>query len=144
MVTVDFELTIARHPEEVYDYLEDPQKVVQWQAWAVEVEQESPGPRGVGTRFRDVRKFLGRKIESTVEFTEYDPPKTLGLKTSGGPIPFRLRQTLEPVGDGTRVHVHAEGEPGGFFKVAEPIVGRSAERQMKSDFETLKDLLESG
>jgi len=40
--------------------------------------------------------------------------------------------------------VHAEGEPGGFFKLAEPIVARASERQLKGDFETLKDLLEGG
>ena len=32
----------------------------------------------------------------------------------------------------------------GFFKLAEPVVGRAAERQLKGDFETLKDLLEAG
>jgi len=144
MITIDFDLTIGRQPEEVFAYLEDPEKVVQWQGWAVDIQQETDGPRGVGTRFRDERKFLGRKIDSTVEFTEYEPPRTLGLKVSSVPIPFRVRQTLEPAGEGTRVVVHAEGEPGGFFKLAEPIVARAAERQMKGDFETLKDLLEGG
>jgi uncharacterized protein YndB with AHSA1/START domain len=144
VITIDFDLTIARRPEEVFEYLEDPEKVVEWQAWAVEVVQETDGPRGVGSRFRDVRRFLGRRIESTVEFTDYDPPRTLGMNASAGPIPFRMRQTLEPAGDGTRLVVHAEGEPGGFFKLAEPLVGRAAERQLKGDFETLKDLLEAG
>jgi hypothetical protein len=36
-----------------------------------------------------------------------------------------------------------EGEPGGFFKLAEPLVARQAERQFKGDFETLKELLEA-
>jgi carbon monoxide dehydrogenase subunit G len=143
MITIDFDQTIARRPEEVFAYLEDPEKVVQWQAWAVEIEQETEGARGAGTRFRDVRKFLGRKIESTTEFVEYDPPRALGIKVSAGPIPFRIRHTLEAAGDGTRVAVHAEGEPGRFFKLAEPIVARTAERQIRNDFETLKDLLES-
>jgi carbon monoxide dehydrogenase subunit G len=144
MVTIDFDVSVARPAEEVFEYLADPQKVVQWQAWAVDIEQVSEEARGVGARFRDVRRFLGRTIESTMEFTEYEPPKVLGLKVESGPIPFRIRQTLEAEGAGTRVRVHAEGEPGGFFKLAEPLVGRAAERQMKSDFETLKDLLETG
>jgi hypothetical protein len=52
-------------------------------------------------------------------------------------------RTLEPGGGGTRLTFRGEGEPGGFFKLAEPIVGRKAERQFRSDFETLKDLLEA-
>jgi len=143
MVTIDFDVTIARSQEQVFEYLEDPEKVVLWQAWAVEITQETPGPRGAGTRFRDVRKFLGRRIESTVEFTEYDAPRLLGLRVKAGPIPFHVTQKLEPAAEGTHVVVHAEGEPGGFFKLAEPLVGRAAERQMKGDFETLKDLLEA-
>jgi uncharacterized protein YndB with AHSA1/START domain len=142
VITIDFDLTIGRRPEEVFAYLEDPEKVSQWQGWAVEIKQETEGARGVGTRFRDVRKFLGRKIDSTVEFTEYEPPQRLGLKVSAGPIPFRVRQTLEPVGEGTRVSVHAEGEPGGFFKLAEPLVMKAVERESKKDFKTLKTLLE--
>src|SRR5207247_10204560 len=134
---------VTRTPPAVFGHRAHPRKVVVWQAWAIEIKQETDGPPGVGTRFLDVRKFLGRRIESTTEFTEYDPPSTLALKVSAGPIPFRIRQTLEPTDGGTRLTVRAEGEPGGFFRLAEPIVARAAERQLKGDFETLKDLLES-
>jgi hypothetical protein len=45
--------------------------------------------------------------------------------------------------DGTVLTFVLEGEPGGFFKFAEPLVARQAERQFKGDLETLKDLLEA-
>ena len=35
-----------------------------------------------------------------------------------------------------------EGEPRGFFRLAEPVVPRVPQRQLQSDFETLKDILE--
>jgi hypothetical protein len=37
-----------------------------------------------------------------------------------------------------------EAEVGGFFKLAEPLVGRAARRQTETDMATLKDLLEAG
>jgi len=144
VISVDFDLTIGRPPEEVFPYLEDPEKVARWQASVVELRQETDGPRGVGTRIRDVRKLLGRRIESTVEFTEYDPPRTLGLKMKAGPIPFRVLQTVEPADGGSRVTVHAEGEADGVFKLGGGLAARTAERQMRGDFERLKKLLESG
>ena len=144
MISVDFDLTIGRPPEDVFPYLEDPEKVVRWQSSVVELSQETEGPRGVGTRIRDVRKLLGRRIESTVEFTEYDPPRTLGLKMKAGPIPFRVLQTVEPVSVGCRVTVHAEGEADGVFKLGSGLAARTGERQMRGDFERLKKLLESG
>jgi hypothetical protein len=60
-----------------------------------------------------------------------------------GPVPFSVTQVLEPRDDGTRLSFVGEGEPGGFFKLAEPVVARVAERQFKNDFETMKDILES-
>ena len=40
--------------------------------------------------------------------------------------------------------VVGRAEPGGFFKLAEPIVIRMAKRQLETDFANLKDLLEAG
>jgi hypothetical protein len=36
-----------------------------------------------------------------------------------------------------------EGEPAGFFKLADPLIERTLERQIRADLETLKDLLEA-
>jgi len=43
----------------------------------------------------------------------------------------------------TRLSSVKEGAPGGFFKLAEPVVARTAERQFKGDFATFKDVLEA-
>jgi hypothetical protein len=37
----------------------------------------------------------------------------------------------------------SEAEVGGFFKLAEPIVGRMAKRQTEANLANLKDILES-
>jgi hypothetical protein len=54
-----------------------------------------------------------------------------------------VRQTLEPVDTGTTIDVVIEGEPGGFFKLAEPLVERAVARELAHNLETLKDVLES-
>ena len=51
--------------------------------------------------------------------------------------------TFEPVADGTRVSESVEGEPGGFFKLAEPLVVKMSQRQFQSDFDNLRDLMEA-
>jgi hypothetical protein len=58
-------------------------------------------------------------------------------------IPFSVNQDFEDQDSSTKLTVVGEGEPGGLFKLAEPIVGKAAERQLIADFETLKDLLEA-
>jgi len=36
-----------------------------------------------------------------------------------------------------------EGEPGGFFRLAKPLIQRAANRQFRANLETLKDMLEA-
>jgi hypothetical protein len=56
-------------------------------------------------------------------------------------VPFRVENTVEPEGAGSRVSVTVEGEPGGFSKLGERIVERDLKRELASNLETLKDIL---
>jgi hypothetical protein len=51
--------------------------------------------------------------------------------------------TFEPVAGGTRITHMIEGDPGGFFKLAGPIVARLMQRQWDTNFDVLKELLEA-
>jgi uncharacterized protein YndB with AHSA1/START domain len=141
MVRIEFSVDIDRPASEVFAFLTDAEKLPQWQAGAIEAEWQ--GERAAGARVREVRKFLGRRMESELEVTAYEPDRRLGLKVLSGPVPFSVDQRLEPRNGGTRLTFVGEGEPGGFFRLAEPLVARTAERQFKSDYATLKDLLEA-
>ena len=143
MIKIDFSVVVNRPPAAVFEYLTDPANLPQWQSGVTEARLVSDGPMGVGSRMTDVRSMLGRKMESTVEVTEYEPPKLFSLKSITGPVQFQVRHTLEPSDGGTKLTFAGQGEPGGFFKLAEPVVARTVERRFKADLETLKDMLES-
>jgi uncharacterized protein YndB with AHSA1/START domain len=142
MIRFQFSLDIDRPPAEVFAYVTDAERLPEWQSSAVEARWQ--GEKARGARIHEVRKFLGRRMDSDLEVTEYEPDRLFALKAVSGPVPFSVHQTLEPRDGGTRLTFVGEGEPGGFFKLAEPIVGRVAERQFKGDFETMKDILEGG
>src|SRR5919201_726285 len=141
MIRFEFSVDIARPPSDVFAYLTDPTNLPEWQSSAIEAHWE--GEKAPGAHVKEVRKFLGRRMESELEVTEYEPDRRFALKVLSGPVPFSVQHTLDPRDGGTRLTFVGEGEPGGFFKLAEPIVSRTAERQFKSDFETLKDVLEA-
>ena len=143
MARIEFTTEVKRPVEEVFAYLTDPANLPEWQSGAIEGRMETLAPLAVGSRLVEVRKFLGRKLESTLEVTEYEPSRRFAFKVVSGPVPFHVEHTLEPSNGGTRLSVVGEGESGGFFKLAEPLVIKAVERQTKSDFETLKDLLEA-
>ena len=93
--------------------------------------------------YLDVAYFLGRRIESIYEFTEYEANRKFSLKTTSGPLPIEATISYESVENGTKVNFFAKGEVGGFFKLAEPLVSRMAQRTWRANYANLKDLMES-
>jgi uncharacterized protein YndB with AHSA1/START domain len=138
-------VVIDRPIEEVFAFATDPDNVSLWQSTSLATEQTSEGPVGVGTTFRDTSKFLGRRIESDYEVTKNEPPHSQCVRITSGPIPGSGCYLFEPAADGsTRFTQNFEADVGGFFRLAEPLVGRAIRRQMEADMATLKDLLEAG
>ena len=143
MIKIEQSVVINRPVEEVFAYLSKAENATNWQSGVLESEQTSEGPVDVGTTSRVVRKLLGRRIESTSEITEFEQNKMVASKTTSGPIPVELRGTYEAVDDGTKVTIFVEAEVGGFFKLAEAVVGRTIRKQIEADFDGLKGILEA-
>ncbi len=98
------------------------------------------GPLHDGATFADVGKFLGRRIETTFHVT-VDTPHRLVYRSTGGLVPHDW--TFESLGSGTRMTLAVEGEPGGFFRLAGPLLERALKRQVRADMQRLKGLLET-
>ena len=82
------------------------------------------------------------EIETDFEYTEFEVDRKIAY-TITKPFPMTATVRFEPVADGTRVSESVEGEPGGFFKLAEPLVVKMSQRQFQSDFDNLRDLMEA-
>jgi len=135
---------IDRPLEEVFAYVMDVGTWPKWEAGLLEAEQTSEGPIGIGTTFQGLNEFMGRKMEWASEITEYEPNKRAAQKMISGPISGEQTLTFEPADGGTRFSLAAEGETGGFFKVAEPLVNRMMKKQMEGNLAKLKQILEAG
>lgn len=143
MIRIEHSVVINRPIEEVFAFVTDIDKMSQWALELREAKKTSEGPVGVGTTFSGVVQLLGRRMENNHEVTEYEPNRKYSFKTTSGPVPMEAESTFESVAGGTRVTILAEAEPGGFFKLAEPIFARTAQRQYETNLATLKDLLEA-
>ena len=143
MAKIEHSVVINRPVEEVWAFMADPENDSQWVSGLVESTLTTEGPIGVGSRMRDVRRFLGRQMESTLEITEWEPNKRASMKSLSGPMKFQGTRTFESVEGGTRVNESVEAEIGGFFRLAEPLVVRMGKRQIQTDYANLKDVLES-
>src|SRR5262249_39266880 len=143
MATIGISIVINRPLEDVFAFLSNPENSPKWSSGGSEVKITSTGPIGVGTTYRTVRTVLGRRIESENEFTAYEPNRSYATKSTSGPVPVESQVSFERVEGGTRVTGTLVGEPGGFFKLAEPLLVSMIKRQFEADLANLKDLMEA-
>jgi uncharacterized protein YndB with AHSA1/START domain len=142
VIRVEVALEIERPPQEVFDYLVDVDRVPEWQSSAV--ASYADGPLGVGARIHETRRVLGREAHTVLEVSAFDPPGRLTLRTISGPVKVDVDHRLENHREGTRLHVVAEADPGFMLRFAKPVLERQAEREVRGDFDRLKELLERG
>ena len=144
MIKIEVKTEIMCPVEEVFAFTVSSDFDSQWQSGVLDAAQTSMGPMAVGATFRQDFQFLGRRVRSTFEVTEYIPNEAFGFRTTSGPIPIEGSYTYEKLADGvTRITMRAESEVGGFFRLAEPLVSRTAQRQWEANFLTVKDILEN-
>jgi uncharacterized protein YndB with AHSA1/START domain len=142
MIKIETSTIINRPVEDVFAVLSNVENNPKWSSVFLEAKKTSEGPIGVGTTWQVVAKAFGQRIETEVEVTQYEPNQQWAQKQSG-PVPAKVRQTYEPVAGGTRVNVAFEAEPGGFFKLAEPLLKTMMKRGIEGDLANLKDLMEA-
>lgn len=143
MIKIESSVRINKPVEEVFAFVANIENLPLWAGPVTEAKQISEGPIGVGTTQVQVAQFLGQQVETTQEVTEYELNNKLSTKSTSGPLPLEIHYTFEPVGGGTEILLEGNLDARGFFKLAEPLVGRMLNRQTASDAQTLKDLLES-
>jgi uncharacterized membrane protein len=142
---VEESVEINRPLQEVFDYAANPENLPEWSGLVQEVRKETQGTlMEEGARYTTLAKFLGRRFATPFEVSVHDPPYRHTERSLGGPFAQEYTHTFEEVEGGrTRVTQVSEGEPGGFFRLAGPLLERAGRRQFRADLETLKDLLEA-
>jgi uncharacterized protein YndB with AHSA1/START domain len=142
VISFSFPIEVARPVPEVFEYITDPGNLPEWQGTAT-VEQLTPGPVGVGTRFREVRQLLGRRVESISEVSAYEPDRRFDLRIVSGPAPVDDRWAFEAVDGGTRVHFSTEGRAPRLLRPLEPVLAMILRRRREAHHRRLKRALEA-
>lgn len=144
MARLEASVVINRPLKEVGDYLDDVKHWPEWQGLVLEAELSKEAPKVLGSTYRGVSHFLGQRMEWTAETTAYEKHKTSSLRIVTGPQTIDQTTTLEEVEGGTKVTTVSEAEPApGLFKLAGPMVVRLYGREVQSNLDLLKEILEA-
>jgi hypothetical protein len=148
-VRIEGEVVIIRPVDQVFDFVADERNEPRYNSRMVRADKTSPGPIGRGTRFLAESAMLGRVVETTIEFTDYDRPRLLGSTSRSvvrliKPVATEIEGTLifDAVAGGTRMRWAWDVETRGVLKLMSRIVARAGERQEETMWGNLKHLLE--
>ena len=136
----DLTLEIARSPQDVFAYLTDVSKLPEWQSSAESAEAD--GPVRQGAHIRERRTFAGRDVRTNLEVVGYEQSSRFDVTSRGSPVSFEIRHRLEAHDGGTRLRVHVDVKVDAMMRVAAAGPLKLAEREFRSDFERLKEILE--
>lgn len=144
MITHSIE--IDRRPEDVFAYLDEPERHGEWQEAIVSAKVESAGPVGVGTRVHEVRKVGNREQDTSYEITEHEPPRRSAFRGIAGPVRPVGTVTVEPVGDGSKSRVTLDFNlvGHGIGVLIAPFARMQAKKDIPKAQERLKARLEEG
>jgi uncharacterized protein YndB with AHSA1/START domain len=141
MSTHAYSVEIGRPPEEVFAFLTDPAAYPRWQPSLVSVEPHRPGPLRLGSEATEVRRFLGREMETTWTCVEHEPCTRTAIECPDGPVPFRGTFELEAAGGGTLFTWTVETW-GAAARLGGPLAALATKRELAANAGRLKQLLE--
>ena len=141
MATYEHTVDIRRSQEEVFDFVTDPARYPVWQPSLVEIRPHSRGPLRRGATATEVRRFLGREVETTWRCVEHEPCSRSAIACDDGPVPFQGTFFLETSRRGTRFTWTVETR-GPAARLGGPLVGRVTRRELEENTRRLKELLE--
>lgn len=147
-MTIEFKVStmIDRPAEDVFDYLTDPENVVEWNSQAIEVPPVDE-KMGVGTTWRPVVKGILGTSELPMECTTYEPPTRFGYRTTRGLLGDRVHNTgaeytCRPDGEQTRLSWSGTIETHGFTKLLQPLLSRMLRSDVEGSLEKVKAAME--
>jgi uncharacterized membrane protein len=142
MITVEKSVEINKPVEEVFAYTANIDNTTKWQEGVESIEVEGD-PNTVGGKYTEVRKFLGREMRTNLEITAYEANSKWAAKVLEGPVPYEVVADFKSADGGTKVTMHIDGEPSGFFKLAQGAVQKQLDKSMEEDLQRLKKQVEA-
>ena len=121
-------VTSRRRAEETFEYLSDFSSTAEWDPGVVEAERVSTGPVGMGSTFRVVASFLGRRVSLVYRIVEFDPGRRVVLRADAPTVCSIDQITVVPADVGSEVTYDADLRGQGVFRLADPLLALAFRR----------------
>ncbi len=145
MVRVQVSQLINQPPDEVFRHVATDHfyNHPKWDPNVIEMVQTSTGPMDIGTTARLVRLDRGKRIEGTVEISEYDPVRRFTAVISFGPFLLYEHADIEPIGkDSSCLTLTIDNRATGLMRVLLPVLRGTFRRTMAESLRRVKEMVD--
>ena len=141
MTSVSSSTTINQPVEKVFSFVSDIESQMKMQPSVLAVKVTPPGPVAVGSLLHYTTEYAGKKYESAVQVSAYEPNKKWATKTTT-PKPMETVYAFEPAGSGTKLTISTELVPGSYPAMAEPTIKAQWQKTFDESCARIKQMVE--
>jgi hypothetical protein len=143
VIEIHKNIDVRGSPDSVYDYLINPERIVEYVGPIKRIYRLSTPGVEAGTRLSVDVRFVGIAFTQRCECATHDPPRRFQARSVGGRFYFEAGFTLSRTADGTRIECSGYASAPSLFGLAEAILGFLVERQVDGDLRRLKRRLDA-
>lgn len=129
MASVSSSITINQPVDKVFNYVTDANNHKAWQAGILEAKVTPDGPVGVGSTYQYTSEVLGRKMQTQLQVSAFEPNKQWSITTVGVPTPVTTVYRFEGEGSATKLTISME-LTGGYPAAAEAAVKQQMQKSL--------------
>ena len=141
MSTISANFTINQPVEKVFAYVISVENHIAWQAGIAEARVTPSGPVGLGSTYTYTTQVMGRRIESQMQVSAFEPNKQWAVKTVGIPNSVETIYLFEPAGSATQLTITMNMPAGAYPAMAENMIKQQMQKSLQEQGERIKRLV---
>ena len=143
MIKVENSVVIIQPVGRVFEFVTNLKNNAKWQTDILELAKTSEGPFELGSTYRCVNLFMGKRIKTEGVITEYVPDRACAFRITSGSVSGESSFFFNAMNGATKFTTAAELDLG-LLSLGKIFVKRKIYAQLKNDMLKLKAILENG
>ncbi len=141
MATASATILVNQPVEKVFAYVTAVQNHTTWQAGISQAQVTPNGPVALGSVYHYTTEVMGRRLETQLQVSGFEPNHKWAVKTVGVPRSVETVYLFEPVGNATQLTICMD-LTGGYPAAAEPMIRQQMQKSFDEQAQRIKRMLE--
>ncbi|HLY24923.1 MAG TPA: SRPBCC family protein [Aggregatilineales bacterium] len=140
MANVMYTVTIDQPVDKVFSYVTEVSNHLKWQQGILDAKVSPDGPVGLGSIYSYTSEVMGRRMETQLRVSAYEPNKRWSVTTTGVPRPVETAYMFENEGSTTKLTISMELS-GGYPAAAEAMVKQQMQKSLEDQGNRIKSAI---